>query len=207
MTSTLWAVGDSMTVGQGTSRTWWQRYADRRVGESAGASLIIGKGVGGTVVWHASPARDQIARWLPALLDATPAASRPSQILAMAGANNVHATATGDIPALLDAWEGLHTRLEVDYGIRTTWLQVPPFRAGSVYPAAWLPDLVARRNAMNTWLASAMGGRNRYVATAGPLTGADGYLRPECDSGDGLHVSTWAHVLIADAIPLSLDTL
>lgn len=82
-----------------------------------------------------------------------------------------------------------------------------PFRAGSVYPAAWLPDLVARRNAMNTWLASAMGGRNRYVATAGPLTGADGYLRPECDSGDGLHVSTWAHVLIADAIPLSLDTL
>lgn len=208
---TLWAVGDSNTDPAGVpayrSRSWYRRFTDRVAGESAGAGLVVGQGVGGSVVWapDGSP-HPRISDWLPQRLTGQP---RPKRILVLGGTNNLHATGDGDLPALFTAWDALHERIETDFLVQAFWLPVPPIRISQVpapaWPGAWESQLMARRAAINSWLRTSMAPRGRLIDIPDSvLGGPDGRLRADCDSGDGVHLGTLGHVRLADALPLWL---
>lgn len=208
------AYGDSLTAQVWPDiQAWPQRYASRLAGETSGA--VLNRGLGGQRMHHcrgqaAVPGVEWPAgeRWVPddlAMLEAGGLTLPPVVIVAY-GVNDIpiEATPDGEFDDLLAAWEVMDETLRNRWGIALHVLSVPPMRVQGIVSAATRAVREPRRRELNQRLRTLFDPSGRYHHLGG-LEQADGQTRPECAHPDGLHLSAWGQVVIADTLPLTME--
>lgn len=209
-------MGDSITDGYGvpadTNQRWPDRLAARLQADPATRGLsVINQGIGGNRLLLDGLGPNMLARFERDVL------SQPGVrfLIVLEGVNDL-GVLTRDQPATPQAHAALVTEMTGVYrqiierararGIRVIGATIMPYGASAYYhPTA---ENEADRQALNAWIRTP-GHFDAVIdfdrSTADPHR--PDRLRPDVDSGDGLHPSMAGYVAMGDAVPLALFEL
>ncbi|MEV0203052.1 SGNH/GDSL hydrolase family protein [Nonomuraea sp. NPDC050691] len=199
---TVVAFGDSLTDGVGSTVGADHRYPDRLAERLAGRSLaVVNAGIGGNRLLTDSPeyGGNGLARFQRDVLD------RPGvrTVIAMQGINDLaewnkpHQASAGQI---IDGHkrliEAAHAR-----GVKVVGATLMPMKGAAL---AYSPAAEAVRDEVNRWIRT--GGAYDHVVDFDAVVrrpGDPGLLRPQYDSGDGIHLNDAGYRAIAQAVDLT----
>jgi len=185
-------VGDSVAAGwtlQSAQVAWPARLADRLWGENhsritveaAGGRCLVAPGCAGTPIAQV---------WATEVLGASPT---PSTVILAAGENDVSRVSADVIEAaiaqLVDEADAA--------GVRVLVATIPP-QESSRWTSwwGWGPTMLQ----VNAWIRATYG--NNVIDFHAALVDTNGWMRPVCESGDGVHPNRYGHVDLSDSVPL-----
>ncbi len=188
----IMVVGDSVAAGwtlPSAQVAWPARLADRLWGQDH--TRLAVDAVGGRCLVASGCAGTPIAQtWSTEVLGATPT---PTTVILAAGENDVSRTSATTIEAaiaqLVDAADAA--------GIRVLVATIPP-QESSRWQSwwGWGPTMLQ----VNDWIRATFG--SDVIDFHAALVAANGWMRPVCESGDGVHPNRYGHVDLADSVPL-----
>ena len=134
----------------------------------------------------------ELARWMPNRLSHLLQNSSYSYAIILGGSNDIGWQDTPDeiIDYLLDLW-----KIAIERGIKVIACTIPPI-------GAYYPTIQAAQKELNQLIASCVDEFDgvSIVDTFNGLANADGLLRYEYDSGDGLHLSVEGYKRMGELI-------
>jgi lysophospholipase L1-like esterase len=201
-------LGDSITDGRGSTTNGNDRWTDFLARRLGGRVAVLNQGIGGNRVLLDGLGPNAMARLDRDVL----AQPGVSHLILLEGINDI-GTLTRDKPATPAEHQALVAQVTDGYaqivaraharGIKVHGATILPFMSNAYYH----PDAAseADRQAINAWIRKP-GNFDSVIdldrATRDP--GRPAYLRPEFDTGDGLHPNPAGFRAMAEAVPLAL---
>lgn len=198
----LLLIGDSLVDGVGSTPD-----GDDRLSDQLAARLAAGSGGPRTTVLNAGLSRNQLLQDDPPAGGDSPLTRFDADVAAVAGVRDVLLLiGTNDLAAGARGEElvaGLRTFAERARaaGLRVFLATIPPATSGG----RDAPDVVAARDHVNAWIRTGAGRFADGTVDAAAVLAEPGdplRLRPEYDSGDGLHPSAAGYRALAAAVPV-----
>lgn len=206
----IYVYGDSNSAQWASSPNpgtpWPSRLGTRIVGDQAAGTVVVNRAIGGQRMHYARGQAEVPGQSWPAIETYAPqdlGTFRPAAVILSAGTNDIptEVLPSSEIPDLVSAFEAFDEWLAAR-GVPLFVLSIFPMRVTGIVDGATFNARDLRRLAVNQSLRTRFAPKSRFIDADPVLMGSTGQLVSYGSWGDGLHLSAYGHVLVADLLPV-----